>query len=99
MNWTVPPGTDAAYSKTFQDAVIGYIKSGCPIDEFEGFKILDRIHFPLQGGMQFVEAVSAAHVYKFTAPWTKNFGLIVEVLPAMSNNELLVTEEALAASI
>ncbi|MFL0793792.1 MAG: DUF3303 domain-containing protein [Prochlorococcus sp.] len=98
VNWTVPDSTDATYCKAVQDAVIGYIKNGCPNDEFEGFKILERIHFPLKGGMQIVEAQSAAHVYKFTAPWTKNFGIVVEVLPSLSDNELVATEEALAAS-
>ncbi len=97
VNWTVPSSTDAAYVKAVQDAVLGYLKSGSPMDQFEGFKILERIHFPLQGGIQLVEAESMAHVYKFTAPWTKNLGIEVEVLPALSDEELIATEEALTS--
>ena len=41
MNWTVPSSTDASYVKAVQDAVLGYLKSGSPMDQFEGFKILN----------------------------------------------------------
>ena len=93
----MPSSTYASYVKEEQDAVLGYQKSGSPLEKFEGFKILERIHFPLQGGIQLVEAESMAHVYKFTAPWTKNLGIEVEVLPALSDEELIATEEALTS--
>ena len=99
IQWTLPDvGNDPEYSKLVTAAVVGYIDQGCPMDEFEGFKILERVHYPGIGGMQIVEAESMAHIYTFTAPWGKNFGMIIEVLPALTDEQIVNVEKTLAES-
>ena len=69
------------------------------MDEFEGFKILERVFFPQEGGgCQIVEAHSMWHVYQFTGPWTKAFGISVEVIPALSDEEFVSAEAKIASA-
>ena len=43
VNWSTPNvGMDLEYTK----AVVDSINHGTPMDEFEGFKILERVFFP-----------------------------------------------------
>ncbi|QNJ30004.1 DUF3303 family protein [Synechococcus sp. A15-24] len=47
INWSTPnAGMDPEYTK----AVVDYINNGTPMDEFEGFKVLERVFFPQEGG-------------------------------------------------
>ena len=95
INWSTPnAGMDPEYTK----AVVDYINNGTPMDEFEGFKILERVIFPHEvGGCQIVEAHSMWHVYQFTGPWTKAFGITVEVIPALSDEEFVSAEAKIAS--
>ncbi len=64
------------------------------MDVFDGFKVLARVIFPQSGeGAFIVEAQDMAAVYKHTAPWTKTFGIIVEVTPGLSDEEFLAAEK------
>ncbi|WP_353616556.1 hypothetical protein [Synechococcus sp. A15-24] len=38
------------------------------------------------------------HVYKFTGPWTKAFGITVEVIPALSDQEFVSAETEIAST-
>ena len=96
INWSTPnAGMDPEYTK----AVVDYINNGTPMDEFDGFKILERVFFPQEGGgCQIVEAHSMWHVYQFTGPWTKAFGITVEVIPALSDEEFVSAEAKIASA-
>ena len=46
INWSTPNvGMDLEYTK----AVVDSINNGTPMDEFEGFKILERVFSPQEG--------------------------------------------------
>ena len=96
IKWTWPADADAAYCKAHQEVLVEYIKNGCPSDKSDGFEVLERIHFPLKGGIQFVEAINAAKVYKYLDPWFRKWAVNVEVLTALSDEELVSYEESIS---
>ena len=54
---------------------------------------------PQEGrGCKIVGAHSMWHVYQFTGPWTNAFGITVEVIPALCDEEFVFAEEKIASA-
>ena len=95
-NWSAP---DAGKDPGYASACVGYMNSGKPMDQFDGFQVISRVFYPQSGGgMMLVEANSLWHVYQFTGPWTKAFGVSIDVIPALSDEEFVSAEAAIAAA-
>ena len=98
INWSTPNvGMDLEYTK----AVVDSINHGTPMDEFEGFKILERVFFP--SGRPWLQARrSPQHVARVSVhrpmPWTKAFGITVEVIPALSDEEFVNAEAKIGSA-
>jgi len=69
------------------------------MDEFEDFKILERVFFPQEGrGCRIVGAHSMWYAYQLNGPWTKAFGITVEVIPALSDEEFVSAEAKIGSA-
>ena len=92
IQWRAPDPTSEDYTK----AIVDYIKSGKPMDEFAGFKLLARqIHPQTGGGVLLVEANNLAVVQKHTYPWTKGLGVTATITPGLSDEEYVELEESM----
>ena len=84
IQWCAPDPTNENYTK----AIVDYIKSGKPMDQSAGFKLLARqIHPQTGGGVLLVEADNLSAVQKHTYPWTKGLGVTATINPGLSDEE------------
>ena len=91
IHWSAPDPASEEYAK----AIVNYIKSGKPMDEFAGFKLLARQIHPQTGeGVLLVEADNLAAVQKHTYPWTKGLGVTAEIIPGLSDEEFVELEDS-----
>ncbi len=94
IQWCAPDPTNENYTK----AIVDYIKSGKPMDEFAGFKLLARqIHPQTGGGVLLVEADNLAVVQRHTYPWTKGLGVTATITPGLSDEEYVELEESMTS--
>ena len=92
IHWSAPDPASEEYAK----AIVNYIKSGKPMDEFAGFKLLARQIHPQTGeGVLLVEADNLAAVQKHTYPWTKGLGVTATITPGLSDEEYVELEESM----
>ena len=82
------------------EAFAGFIEGGCQGDEFEGFKVVNRVVNPEgANGWAILESSSHQNIWKWASPWVDNFGVDVEVTPVLTDQEFLsVHKEITAAS-
>ena len=70
----------AAYQK-----FVEYADAGYPEDKFDGFEIKFRYHAPGDGtGVIVCKADGADAIFKHFAPWRAQFGMELDITPAMS---------------
>ena len=46
-NWSAP---DAGKDPGYASACVGYMNSGKPMDQFDGFQVISRVFYPQSGG-------------------------------------------------
>ena len=81
------------------DAFASFIEEGCQGDEFEGFKVINRVVNPEgANGWAIVEASNHQNIWKWGQIWAKNFGVDIEVTPVLTDKEFLSVHKEIAAS-
>ena len=81
------------------EAFAGFIEGGCQVDEFEGFKVVNRVVNPEgANGWAILESSSHQNIWKWASPWVDNFGVDVEVTPVLTDQEFLSVHKEIAAA-
>ena len=72
------------------EAFASFVEGGCEGDEFEGFKVVNRVLNP-QGanGWAIIESSNHQNIWKWSNIWVDNFGVEIEVTPVLSDHEFL----------
>ena len=79
---------------------INYFDGGCLNDCFEGFELLHRVHLPGQGQVvALMKANGTAELFKHLAPWRAQFGVEMDITPAISDAEVVANHKVLFAQM
>ena len=79
---------------------INYFDGGCVNDSFEGFELLHRVHLPGQGQVvALLKANGTAELFKHLAPWRTQFGVEMDITPAISDAEVVANHKVLFAEM
>ena len=79
---------------------INYFDGGCVNDSFEGFELLHRVHLPGQGQVvALLKANGTAELFKHLAPWRAQFGVEMDITPAISDAEVVANHKVLFAEM
>ncbi len=63
------------------EAFAGFVEGGCEGDEFEGFKVINRVVNPEgANGWAIVESSNHQNIWKWSNIWADNFGVEIEVI-------------------
>ena len=77
---------------------IEYAEGGYPDDNFEGFEMFARFHMPQNGsGVVICRASGSSALFKHFAPWRAQFGMELDIEPAMGCDEAVAMHKALFA--
>ena len=79
---------------------INYFEGGCQNDCFEGFELVQRAHLPGQGQVvALMKARGTEELFRHLAPWRAQFGVEMEITPAISDAEVVANHKVLFASM
>ena len=81
------------------EAFAGFVEGGCEGDEFDGFKVLNRVVNPEgANGWAIVESSNHQNIWKWSSIWADNFGVEIEVTPVLTDKEFLSVHKEIAAA-
>ena len=81
------------------EAFIGFVEGGCEGDEFDGFKVVNRVLNPEgANGWAIVESANHQNIWKWSSIWVDNFGVEIEVTPVLTDHEFLSVHKEIAAT-
>ena len=81
------------------EAFAGFVEGGCQGDEFDGFKVVNRVVNPEgANGWAIVESANHKNIWKWASVWVDNFGVDVEVTPVLTDEEFLSAHREIAAA-
>ena len=81
------------------EAFAGFVEGGCEGDEFDGFKVLNRVVNPEgANGWAIVESSNHQNIWKWSSIWVDNFGVEIEVTPVLTDKEFLSVHKEIAAA-
>ena len=75
------------------------VEEGCEGDEFDGFKVVNRVVNPEgANGWAIVESSNHQNIWKWSSIWVDNFGVEIEVTPVLTDKEFLSVHKEIAAA-
>ena len=81
------------------EAFAGFVEGGGEGDEFDGFKVLNRVVNPEgANGWAIVESSNHQNIWKWSSIWVDNFGVEIEVTPVLTDKEFLSVHKEIAAA-
>ena len=70
------------------EAFAGFVEGGCQGDEFEGFKVVNRVHAPHALKVFIMcEADGYLSMSKHFAPWKVKFDIDFDIMPVVTDAE------------
>ena len=79
---------------------INYFEGGCPNDNFDGFELINRVHLPGQGQVVGIfKARSTDELFQHLAPWRAQFGVEMDITPAIADADVVANHKKLFASM
>ena len=79
---------------------INYFEAGCQNDCFEGFELVQRAHLPGQGQVVGIfKARSTDELFQHLAPWRAQFGVEMDITPAIADADVVTNHKKLFASM
>ena len=77
-----------------------YVEKGCEGDQFNGFKVVNRVVNPEgANGWAIVESSNHQNIWKWGSTWVDNFGVEIEVTPVLTDQEFLSVHKEIATAI